>query len=96
MSENNNSLSKGQSNNDVIDLREIFFKYLHKWYWFVLSIVCCVALAFLYIIRQNPQYAVNATLLLRSDNKSTSSMLGGSQLSMLESFGVFGGNKPDG
>lgn len=93
MSENNNSLSKGQSNNDVIDLREIFFKYLHKWYWFVLSIACCIALAVLYIMRQNPQYAVNATLLLRSNNNNPTNMFGSSQLGMLESFGVFSGNK---
>ena len=46
-----------------------------------------------YILRQNPEFSVNATLLLRSDNNSSSGLLGSSQLGMLESFGVLGGNK---
>ncbi len=87
---NNNNLGKEQTQNDTIDLREIILKYLHKWYWFVLSVVCCIILAVFYIMRQNPEYSVSATLMLRSDNNSLG---GGTQLGMLASLGVVGGDK---
>ena len=86
---NNNNLGKEQTQNDTIDLREIILKYLHKWYWFVLSVVCCIILAVFYIMRQNPEFSVSATLMLRSDN----SLGGGTQLGVLSSLGVVGGDK---
>lgn len=64
----NNSIQ--QNNNDTIDIRELIFKYLKKWYWFVISVFICLFIAFIYIRSTTPKYQVQSTLLLRNSDKS--------------------------
>ncbi len=87
--ENNNT----NSNNQVVDnvnIRELLIKLSHKWYWFLISIICCVSLAFLYLKTTNETYQVQSTILLRKDATSSKNLI---DMSMLEGFGVSGTSK---
>ena len=77
-----------KSEEEVIDLKELFFKYLKHWWWFVISVVLCVALTYLYLQTQNSMYAVDATIMIRNDEGSQMPDLG-----MLGSFGMLGNSK---
>jgi capsular exopolysaccharide synthesis family protein len=62
-----------------IDLKKLFFKFTAKWYYFVAALILCVAFAYLYNKIQNPEYAINATMLLENENagqRGTGELLG--------------------
>jgi capsular exopolysaccharide synthesis family protein len=85
----NNSNRNATPNSEIIDLREILFKYLRKWYWFVISVVVCFCVAYLYLKATNEQYEVQSTILLRKDANSGGLL----DMSMLEGFGMSGSSK---
>ncbi len=62
----------GVGQNDE-NFREVIFSYLRKWYWFVLSLVLCVALAYVYMRYTVPQYSVSTSILLNQQNSSAAS-----------------------
>jgi len=75
------SVDKHPENN----LKDVLNKYLFNWKWFVLSIVICVILGFIYLRYQAPVYQVTATILIKDDKK------GGSisdELSVFEDIGL--------
>jgi capsular exopolysaccharide synthesis family protein len=75
------------ANNETIDIRDILLKYLSKWYWFVISVVLCFAIAFVYLKITNIQYQVQTTILLRQEQSATSGLV---DLAMLEGLGMSG------
>ncbi|MBV5283171.1 MAG: polysaccharide biosynthesis tyrosine autokinase [Paludibacter sp.] len=56
------------SNPNSFSVRDLFFKYRSKWYWFAISAVACFGMATLYLCVANKKYKVEATILLRQDN----------------------------
>lgn len=76
------------TNNDrseIIDISGILRQYVSRWYWFVISVIACCALAFVYIKIHKPVYQINANLMIAS---SEDSGMGGE----LGAFaGLFGG-----
>src|SRR5690606_6440565 len=54
---------------EQIDIRALLLNYLRHWHWFVISIVLCLLLAFLYLRYATPQYEVRSTLLIKDDKK---------------------------
>lgn len=54
---------------DTINLKEIFSKVFDKWSWFLISIFICLLAAFLYIRYTPPVYQINAKLLVNDDEK---------------------------
>ena len=66
---NNNNVSV--RNPEVLDLRGLLTKYLKKWYWFVISVFVCVAIAGFYIISTVPEYKVQTSILIRQNNSNT-------------------------
>lgn len=85
---NNNTIKQNQE--DVIDLRKLVFKYLRKWYWFVLSVVLCCALGVFYILRQNPSFQVASTVMIRTDEPDLGSIPG---IDMLQNLGLSTGSR---
>lgn len=80
-----NNIQKPAANNiEIIDLRQLFFKYLRNWYWFVISAVVCVSVALLYIKVVNPKFSVQSSIMLRQE-KGTGAM---AQMAFMESFGM--------
>ncbi|MCF0213757.1 MAG: polysaccharide biosynthesis tyrosine autokinase [Muribaculaceae bacterium] len=56
-----------ETQNDIIDIPGLLQEYARKWYLFVICIVCCVGLAFLYVKHRQPVYEVRANLLISQD-----------------------------
>lgn len=54
-------------NNDIIDISGLLRQYANKWYWFVVSVLLCVGVAYAYVKIHKPVYQVNANMLI-SDN----------------------------
>ncbi len=85
---NNSDLNIWQEEEDDFDLRNFIFKYLRKWHWFLISVVVCSLLAWLYLRYSTPIYEVTATLLVKDEDKG---MASGAE--MLEELGMMGGSK---
>ena len=78
----NSNLEEKEEN----EIKGIFMQYLYYWKWFVVSILFCIFLGYIFI-RYNPSlYEVKASILIRDDKK------GGSvsdELSAFEDLGIF-------
>ncbi len=70
---------------EKIDYRELIFKYINHWPWFVASVVACVLLAFVWLRYQAPVYEVSSSILIKEDDKKSSNNL----QNMMQDFGVF-------
>lgn len=57
-----------------IDYKAILFEYLMYWPWFVACLILCLAGAWIYLRYQTPVYNVNATVLIKQDDKGKSSV----------------------
>lgn len=57
-----------------IDYKAILFEYLMYWPWFVACLILCLAGAWIYLRYQPPVYNVNATVLIKQDDKGKSSV----------------------
>ena len=73
---------------EAIDLRALFFKYLAYWPWFVASVIACLFIAVVYIKFSIPQYSVTASLLIKEEDKNSSAS-GANPLSAIQDFGMF-------
>src|ERR1700733_3824013 len=68
-----------------VNIREILFKYLRHWKWFVLSLIVFLALGFIYIKITTPLYQIETDLLIKQD-KNTPSASGDDILKSLNLF----------
>ena len=73
-----------QPQEDVIDLRKLFFKLLSYWHFFVISIAVVLICAWLYNRFTTTTYRVTSTILIEEDKKSGA--IGTDQL--LQGFGL--------
>jgi tyrosine-protein kinase Etk/Wzc len=75
---------------DIIDLRKLFFRLLSYWHYFVLSTVLALICAWLYNSYSPVKYRVTSSLLIEEDKKG-GSLPGADQL--LQGFGLRPGMK---
>ncbi|MDE7376161.1 MAG: AAA family ATPase, partial [Muribaculaceae bacterium] len=81
--------TKTKDESSIVNIRDILFICLHRWYWFVISIVLCLGVAMFSILRTQPVYSQSASVLIketykgRSLNRSTASF---------DEFGLFNSN----
>ena len=68
-----------------IDLRELFFKYIIHWPWFIGSVLICLIGAWLYLRMATPIYNISATVLIKDEQKG-----GKGKISELENLGLDG------
>jgi tyrosine-protein kinase Etk/Wzc len=68
--------------------KDFLFKYLRHWFWFVLGVLFCGLLAWLYLQRTAPKYKVTATILIKDEKKGG---LGGNDV--LKELDMFSGSK---
>ena len=57
-------------NEKPVDYKAIFFEYLMYWPWFVACLLVCIVGAWCYLRYQAPVYNVNATVLIKQDDKN--------------------------
>ena len=84
MATNNNSLPQ-QEEQSSIDLKELMFKMLDKWYYFVICLIVSILVFFVISKFTTTQYQAKATLLIKSNENALS------QLTLLSND--FGKNK---
>ena len=75
-----------ESKEENIDVKELLFKYLIHWPWFVGTVVACLIAAWFYLYMSTPVYNISATVLIKDDKKGGSAGM----LSGLESLGLDG------
>lgn len=75
-----------QPQEETIDLKATLLKYAHYWYYFIISVLFFLFIAFLYNRYSKPIYSVSSTLLIRDDRNS---QLGAENL--LEGLEMFSG-----
>ena len=73
---------------DVIDLRKLFFKFLSYWHFFAIAIIVALICAWLYNRYVTTRYRVTSTLLIEEDKKGGAA-IGTDQL--LQGFGLKSG-----
>lgn len=76
--------------NDSMRLQDLFAICISKWIWFVISILCTMGIAVLYILRTPPVYTRSASLLIKEDAKGHSSFT--SELNAFADMGLFNSN----
>lgn len=57
-----------QENEAIISLREMFDMFLFNWKWFLLSIIVCCALGYIYLKKQPKVYQRQAMMLVKEEN----------------------------
>ena len=75
-----------ESKEENIDVKELLFKYLIHWPWFVGAVIACLIAAWVYLYISTPVYNISATVLIKDDKKGGSAGM----LSGLESLGLDG------
>ena len=75
-----------ESKEENIDVKELLFKYLIHWPWFVGAVIACLISAWVYLYISTPVYNISATVLIKDDKKGGSAGM----LSGLESLGLDG------
>lgn len=58
--------------NDSINIKDLLYLFANKWYWFLISIVFCVGIAYIHILRTTPVYTRSASILIKDDGKGQS------------------------
>ena len=56
-----------------IDIKELLFKCLIHWPWFVRTVVACLIAAYVYLYVATPVYNISATVLIKDDKKGGAS-----------------------
>lgn len=67
---------KSSNRKDFIDVKGTVMSYVRRWYWFVLSVVLCLAAAFVFVKKFPQKSMVKASILVGQD-ESTANMLSG-------------------
>ena len=62
---------------DIIDVRELLRQYASKWYLFVISVVCCMAVALLFCRWKKDVYGVRANVLIQQEEQNPMAAMGG-------------------
>lgn len=85
MKETDFNEAKG-ADDENIDVRELLFKYVIYWPWFVGAVVACLVAAWVYLYMATPVYNISATVLIKDEKKGG----GAGMLSGLETLGLDG------
>lgn len=88
---NSNHINNQANNADETDffeninIQDLISKLLIYWPWFVVSILACLLLFFVYVRYQTPMYRVNASVLIKEDDKHSS---GVNPFAAIQDFGM--------
>lgn len=58
-----------------IDIKEILYIFLSKWYWFVISAVILTTAGYIYLKRQAPVYETQMSVLIKQEKNAPEEML---------------------
>lgn len=69
--DNNNNNTQNQQEESV-QLMDLLYKCLSKWYWFVISAALCLALAVFYVLKTPPVYTRSAEIQIKTNSRGQS------------------------
>ena len=69
------SNERSETSNSIFTLQDLLNMVLTNWYWFVISLIVCGAIAGLYIRRTAPTYVRTATVLVKDSRKGSGTEL---------------------
>jgi capsular exopolysaccharide synthesis family protein len=64
-------IKRNKRNEDTIDIGAFLRKFYIKWYYFVISILICLCIAYIKVRYTKPVYAVGASLLIHQNESSS-------------------------
>jgi len=64
-----------QNSGNEIDLKQIFFVFLSKWYWFAISSILFLAIGYVYLQKQSPIYEARMSVLIKQEQNAPEEML---------------------
>jgi len=70
-----------------INLKQLFEQYAFYWKWFVVSVFACLFIAFVYLRYAQRIYNVNAKILLQDEKQASGDMAGLAELSNIAGMG---------
>lgn len=56
---------------DNVDVKQLLASYFRFWYLFLLSLIVCVGLAYVYLYLATPQYRIYSSILLKNEENQT-------------------------
>ncbi len=72
MSETQQHTRPAAKADDFIRIQDLYYLCLAKWRWFVLSLVICLGIAFIYLLKTPPVYTRTASSLIKEESKGQS------------------------
>lgn len=90
MSETQQHTRPAAKADDFIRIQDLYYLCLAKWRWFVLSLVVCLGIAFIYLLKTPPVYTRTASLLIKEESKGQS--LSGDVGASFSDLGLFQSN----
>lgn len=84
---NNPLLSKEKK----INFGTIWHTYLHKWWWFAISLVIFIGLGVVFLHYKMPKYEIQASIMLNQDSEDSGGSVGGLS-ALMSSFSLGGGS----
>ena len=60
---------KASNTNGTVPISDIFFMTLRFWPWILFSVILCVGIAYIYLLRTPSVYTRSAELLIKDDSK---------------------------
>lgn len=70
------------------NFQKLYTIFILNWKWFVLSIIICVGISYLYLRYKAPVYSTTAKLLIKDDNGGGNSRKGSDFMSGMADFGI--------
>lgn len=83
------ALEKLNTTDDFIRLQDLFYIFISKWYWFVLSLFITISVVILYLLITPPIYTRTTSLLIKDNSKSGVSVGGTTEF---DDLGIFKSN----
>lgn len=80
----------GVANKEIIDLGVIARNYLRHWWLFLISLIVCMGLGYLYLHKKSPVYLITGLIMVNQNDEGGVTAPGG-LTAMMASFGM-GGN----
>jgi len=84
--ENNNLQVAGAGDEDILDIKKIISRLINNWPLFTVSIILCLAIAFLYGKYSPPDWHISSKILVEDQKNGPSAALGGSLNSDISSL----------
>src|SRR5690606_35067825 len=76
-----------ESDESELNLKQIFEQYAFYWKWFVVSVVACLFIAFVYLRYAQKVYNTSAKILLQDEKQASGDMAGLAELATITGMG---------